>query len=100
MFGYSVEVQAMLFMKHFLFFPPGESALISFGHLSYGGFYNITGDGFAVPLYPLGHSQLKTWKNGAKQISKHFTGLQKYENKRLGMKAINATHTQARTIIT
>ena len=52
----------MLFAKRFLFFPPVESAIISFGHLSYGGFYYMQGDGFAVPLHPLRHSQLKTWK--------------------------------------
>ena len=62
MFVYSVEVQSMLFAKHFLFFPPVESALISFGHLSYGGIIFMQGDGFAVPLHPLRHSQLKMWK--------------------------------------
>ena len=36
----------------------------------------MQGDGKAVPLHPLGHSQLKTWKNGAKQINKHSTGSQ------------------------
>ena len=128
MIVYGVEVQLRLFVKHFLFFPPGtadsqlalpdceelngveqfckncETQLHSFepdviqdmlsslhrskllttcnpafrfafsrlhssGLLrtyvkpsSHGGFYIIQVDGEAVPLHPLGHSQLKMWK--------------------------------------
>ena len=74
----------MLFVKHYLFFPPVESALFSIGHLSYGGFYYLKGGGSKAspPLQPPTHLKCS------------FLEL------RLGVKAIRATHTQARTIIT
>ena len=53
----------MLFAKHFLFFPPVESALISFGHLSYGGFYYMQGGRHSrPPPAPPQAFSTKMWK--------------------------------------
>ena len=48
-----VEVQSMLFIKRFLFFPPEASALFSIGRLSYGGYSIYAGEtALPSPLQP------------------------------------------------
>ena len=49
-----IEVQSMLFVKHFMFFPPGACCLHYVKPSSHGGYYYMQGDGFAVPLHPSG----------------------------------------------
>ena len=77
----SVEVQSMLLTKRFLFFPPGESALISFGHLSYGGILFMKGEAKLPPSTP-------------NVFNVQFHRLQNMKTKKLEMKAIRATHMQ------
>ena len=66
----------------FLFFPPVESTLISFGCLSYGGYYYLNGEALLPHLTP------NTFNVQFHRICKNM------KTKRLGMKAIRATHTQ------
>ena len=64
-----LKVQLMLFVRHFMFFPPGESTLISFGCLSYGGYYYLKGEALLPPLTP-------------NTFYIQFHRLQKHENKK------------------
>ena len=59
----------MLFVRHFMFFPPGGSTLISFGCLSYGGYYYLKGEALLPPLTP-------------NTFYIQFHRLQKHENKK------------------
>ena len=59
----------MLFVRHFMFFTPGESTLISFGCLSYGGYYYLKGEAKLPPLTP-------------NTFYIQFHRLQKHENKK------------------
>ena len=99
-FVYSVEVQLILFVKHFLFFPPEACCLHFREAIQPRRILYYTGGRQSRPPVPPWTFTTKNVENGAKQISEHSTGCKNMKTKRLGMKAINATHTQARTIIT
>ena len=67
----------MLFIKHHIcFFRLGHAVFTFVKPSSHGGYYLMQGDGVAVPLYPLGHSQLKMWKTEPSKLVNSSKGSQ------------------------